>query len=550
MSAHLQTCSTCEKDFSITLFSEGDPRCPNCKADALDWQEAARSTEVKPKTNEDIAKRTLAERALARRRLLAYIEAMVPGYKAGWVHRDICQRLEKFCQDVVDQKSPRLILAVPPRHGKSTIGSVNMPAWHLGRYPDHEVISCSYAESLALDFSRKCRTQVSSSLYKAIFNNVKGARLDPTAKSAANWLTQAGGGYLAAGVGGGITGKGANILIIDDPVKNRVEAESQLTRDTNWDWYTSTAYTRLATGGGVLVIMTRWHDDDLAGRLLQKQYDGMGDSWEKVRYPAVAEDDEEFRGAGEALHPERYDLEALNRIRRAVGPRDWEALYQQNPVASDGDFFTVPMIKYYDTSTIDLDRLEFYQAWDLAIGKAERNDYTVGMTVGVDEEDNMFLVDLVRGRLDGLEIVEAVLDMYELWEPRVVGIEKGHINMALGPLLEKRKAERNLYGCYIKELTAGRRDKELRARTIQGRMEQGKVLFPYNEAFTKDLVSELLRFPNGVHDDQVDALAWLGLMMSEFAAFYAPPEPKKASWRDNITQFTSKRSRRRTAMSA
>jgi predicted phage terminase large subunit-like protein len=421
-----------------------------------------------------------------------------------------------------------------------------MPGWHLGNHPTHEIISCSYAEGLALGFSKKCRDQLSSPLYKGIFST----RLDPKTKAAQNWMTTAGGGYLAAGVGGGITGKGANILIIDDPVKNREDAESQNNRDMNWDWYTSTAYTRLAPGGGILVIMTRWHDDDLAGRLLTMAESDMGDEWELVRYPAEAEEDEAFRKKGEALHPERYDLKALERIRKAIGPRDWEALFQQNPVASDGDFFTTPMIKYYSAESIDLDALTYYQAWDLAIGKTERNDYTVGITVGVDEEDNIFIVDMVRGRLDGLEIVEAILDQYETWRPSVVGVEKGHINMALGPLLEKRKAERDLYECNIKELVAGRRDKELRARAIQGRMQQGKVLFPYEESFTKDIVSELLRFPNGVNDDIVDAIAWIGLMMTQFAAFYIAPPPQKSSWRDNLTKFTSKQSRRRTSMSA
>ena len=310
MSVSMQTCGKCQQAHSNTLFSKGDPRCPNCKADAIDSEaDFIAMTKAVEASNESIARRTLAERALSRRRLLAYIERMNPGYQAGWVHRDICRRLEKFCQDVVDGLSPRLMLTVPPRHGKSTIGSVNMPAWHLGNYPSHEIISCSYAEGLALGFSKKCRDQISSLAYKAIFNN--GARLDPKTKAAANWLTTAGGGYLAAGVGGGITGKGAHILIIDDPVKNREDAESQNNRDMNWDWYTSTAYTRLTPGGGVLVIMTRWHDDDLAGRLLAMGASNMGDTWELVRYPAEAEEDEPFRKKGEALHPERYDLNAL-----------------------------------------------------------------------------------------------------------------------------------------------------------------------------------------------------------------------------------------------
>ena len=494
-------------------------------------------------TAEELAKQELAARFLTRRRLLPFIERNNPDYMAGWVHKDICKRLEKFSEDVVDKKSPRLILQMPPRLGKSTIASVGFPAWHLGRNPQHEFISCSYSGALAMTFSRKVRQTLREPSFKTTFKT----RLDPDSQSAEAWLTSAGGGYVAAGVGGGITGKGAHVLVIDDPVKNREDAESQNNRESTWDWYTSTAYTRLAPGGGILVIMTRWHDDDLVGRLLKNMSEG-GDEWEVVKYPAIAEEDEEFREAGEALHPERYDLTALERIQRAVGPRDWSALYQQNPVADDGDYFTRDMIQYYDREDIDQDRLRYYCAWDLAIGKRDRNDYSVGMVVGIDEYDNLFVVDVIRGRFDGFELVERILDCYELWRPSIIGIEKGHIEMALGPFLEKRTRERGLNEAYFKDLKVGRRDKEARARAIQGRMQQGMVFLPRNEVFTGPLVAELLRFPNGVHDDQVDALAWIGLMMTEFSTFHErivePP-----SWRDRL-RYLGKEVKIKSAMSA
>ena len=531
-----------------TLFSGGDRLCVYCKADLGDKiyeAEKAAPIDEEPaeKSVETKAKEELALRQLTRKRLLPFVERFNPDYHAGWVHKDICKRLEQFSRDVEEKKSPRLMLFMPPRHGKSTLASVAFPAWHIGRNPQHEFISCSYSGSLAMAFSRKVRGMLREDGYKSAFKS----RLDPTSQSAEAWLTTAGGGYVAAGVGGGITGKGAHILLIDDPVKNREDAESQNNRDSNWDWYTSTAYTRLAPGGGVLVILTRWHDDDLAGRLLKQGEEG-GDDWEVVRYPAIAEEAEEFRSVGDALHPERYDVAALNRIERAVGPRDWSALYQQNPVADDGDYFTRDMIEYFERDDIDLDRMKFYAAWDLAIGKNDRNDYTVGMIIGVDEEDNLFVCDVVRGRFDGLEIVEQILDLYETWKPSMIGIEKGHIEMALGPLLEKRVQERGLFEAYFKDLKTGRRDKEARARAIQGRMQQGKVFFPRDEIFTGPLIAELLRFPNGVHDDQVDALSWLGLMMAEFATFHEtivhPP-----SWRDKLPGLMNPR-RTKSAMSA
>ena len=435
------------------------------------------------------------------------------------------------------------MLFMPPRHGKSTLASVAFPAWHLGRNPQHEFISCSYSGSLAMGFSRKVRGLLREEGFKSAFKT----RLDPQSQSAEAWLTTSGGGYVAAGGGGGTTGKGAHILVIDDPVKNRDDAESSNARESAWDWYTSTAYTRLAPGGGVLVILTRWHDDDLAGRLLKAAADN-GEQWEVVNYPARAEVDEEFRKQGEALHRERYDEEALNRIEKAVGPRDWSALYQQNPVADDGDYFTRDMINYYDRDEIDEDRMRYYCAWDLAIGKNDRNDYTVGMVVGVDEHDQIFVMDMVRGRFDGFELVEQILDMYEVWKPSIIGIEKGHIEMALGPFLEKRVRERGLYEAYFKDLKTGRRDKEARARAIQGRMQQGMVFLPRDEEFTGPLVAELLRFPNGVHDDQVDALAWIGLMMTEFSTFVEKVE-HIPSWRDRLPGLL-KGDRTKSAMSA
>lgn len=542
-----RTCIRCKKSHPETLYAESSGLCVYCKADDVDALPQPAITEAEPPTEElsleEKAKAELALRFLTRKRLLPFVERFNPDYQAGWVHKDICNRLEKFSNDVAEKKSPRLMLFMPPRHGKSTLASVSFPAWHLGRHPQHEFISCSYSGSLAMGFSRKVRQLLREPTYKTAFKT----RLDPDSQSAEAWLTTGGGGYVAAGVGGGITGKGAHVLVIDDPVKNRDDAESQNARDSAWDWYTSTAYTRLAPGGGVLVILTRWHDDDLAGRLLKAAADN-GEQWEVINYPARAEVDEPFRKAGEALHRERYDEEALARIEKAVGPRDWSALYQQNPVADDGDYFTRGMIQYYDREEVDFSQMRFYCAWDLAIGKRDRNDYTVGMVVGVNEHDELFVVDCIRGRFDGFEIVERILDLYEEWRPSIIGIEKGHIEMALGPFLEKRIRERGLYEAFIKDLKTGRRDKEARARAIQGRMQQGMVYLPRDEQFTGPLVAELLRFPNGIHDDQVDALAWIGLMMTEFSTYQAPVvhEP---SWRDRLP-FLGKETRSKSAMSA
>lgn len=535
-------CVACEQEKPELAF-RGGTICMECE---LPEQEAEIEAHDRKENEGKIkAQKELAARFLSRKRFLPFVERVNNEYEAGWVHRDICKRLEKFSQDVIDKKGPRLILQVPPRHGKSTLASIAFPAWHLGNNPAHEFISVAYSASLSMGFSRKVRDMLRDTSYKNVFKT----RLDPQSQSAEAWLTTEGGGFVAAGVGGGITGRGAHVLVIDDPVKNREEAESQYNRESTWDWYTSTAYTRLAPGGGVLVIMTRWHDDDLAGRLLTQAEEG-GDQWELISYPAIAEEDEEFRNAGEALHPARYDIEALKRINKAVGPRDWAALYQQQPVGEEGDYFKRDQIQYYNMADTDFGRMVFYQAWDLAIGKGDRNDFTVGITVGVDEFDNMYVVDIMRGKYDGFQIVENILDFADQWSPRAVGVEKGHLSMAIGPFLEKRVRERRAFQHYIQDLTVGRRDKELRARAIQGRIQQGMVRFPRDADFTADLVGEMLRFPMGTHDDQVDALAWVGLMLAEMDTYHAPAIPNPASWRDKLDALMRPERRDKSAMSA
>jgi predicted phage terminase large subunit-like protein len=542
-------CEKCKGLFPETLILK-EGICVHCRADDVEklaepQAQTQESLENKKQiSSQKRAERELAKRILCRKRLLPFVERTNPDYLAGWVHKDICQRLEKFSEQVANKESPRLMLFMPPRHGKSTLASVAFPAWHLGRHPHHEFISCSYSGSLAMNFSRKVRQVLREPVYKNIFEKT---RLDKDSQSVESWNTNQGGGYVAAGVGGGITGKGAHVLLIDDPIKNREDAESDNNRDATWDWYTSTAYTRLAPGGGVLVILTRWHDDDLAGRLLRFAEEG-ADQWEVVKYPAIAEHDEEFRQEGDPLHEERYDLTALDQIRKAIGPRDWTALYQQNPVSDEGDYFSRDMVRYYEEGEVDYDKLRYYCAWDLAIGQRDRNDYSVGIVVGVDEYDQLFVVDVVRGKYDGFELVERILDLYEQWRPGIVGIEKGHIEMALGPFLEKRTRERRLNEAYFKDLKVGRRDKEARARAIQGRMQQGMVYLPKDAVWTGPLVAELLRFPNGTHDDQVDALAWIGLMMTEFSTFYEAPE-HIPSWRDRL-KYLTKGTKRKSSMSA
>lgn len=562
-------CYECRTDRPVRLYYD-DGLCAECAAasgnatytDAVPSDAGSIALEKERIAREereafDLAaavKQEQAERVLARRRLLPFIKRINPDYDPGWVHADICQRLEKFAEAIEQKKSPRLMIFMPPRHGKSEIGSKTFPGWYLGRNPKHEVIACSYSGDLAKDFSRKVRDMMELEKFQSVF----ATRLSKDSKSVERWNTSLGGGFVAAGVQGPITGRGAHLGIIDDPVKDREEAESETTRQKIKDWYSSTFYTRLAPGGGVLVIQTRWHEDDLSGWLLEVmkaaeaeaaatgEWPVDADRWEVVRYPAIATCDEPFRNQGEALHESRYPLAALQKIKRAMMPRDWEALYQQNPVSQDGDYFTKGMIRYYDT-TPPIGEMRIYAAGDLAIGQTEANDYTVFGVIGIDRQQNMYLLDLHRGRWNAMGIIDKMFEIHRRWEPEIFGLETGHIDMTLEPFLLKRMEETGVRIAYEKLRTRGK-DKQTRARPIQGRMEQGKVFFPRGAVWTEALITELLSFPMGKHDDQVDCMAWLGQMLLEFG-IVNQKVVKVKSFRDKLQKMT-RGGRQKSAMAS
>lgn len=509
------------------------------------------------------AQRELASRVLSRRRFLPFVKRMNAQYDDGWVHRDICDRLERFSDDVAAGKSPRLMLLMPPRHGKSELASKNFPAWHLGRHPQHEFIACSYNLSLAMGFSRKVKQIIDDPAYQSVFTT----RLDGSNQSTEEWgIAGERGGYVAAGIGGPITGKGAHVLVIDDPVKNAEEADSGDARNKIWEWYLSTAYTRLAPGGGVLIIQTWWHDDDLAGRLQQMMAtagddDDDIDQFDVVKYPAIAEHDEYLdpatlgivydtaptdgtllRSKGEALHPSRYDLKKLNKIRALNRKSDgndgrwWSALYQQNPVPDDGSYFLKEQFRRGQIP--HLSKCNVFIAWDFAISEKKQNDYTVGTVLLQDSDDMVHVAEVVRFRSgDAFFIVESILNLMSKWYSAslVMGFEDGQIFRAINALLQKRMKERKLYPPteVLKPIT----DKMARARPLQGRMQQGMISFN-NQGEWYDVVrAEMLRFPAGVHDDCVDSLAWGMYLVVNRPAPAKPREMKVKSWKDRLADI-------------
>ena len=486
------------------------------------------------------ASAVLAHRELCRRRLLPFVEQFQPGYDPGWMHRDICSRLEAFSDAVAAGESPRLMLFCPPRHGKSTLAARCLPAWHLGRNPRHEFIICSYGDTLANRHSRVARDIVSDPVYGRVF---PGSAIDKRTTAVDEWRVKGGGGMVAAGVNTGITGKGAHILVVDDPIKDRKEADSPGVREDCWDWYASTAYTRLAPGAGVLVIQTRWHVDDLAGRLLQKAKDGEGEQFEVVLYQAIAEVDEKHRKKGEALHPSRYPIEALEQKRLVLPDRDWIALYQQKPSGDDGAYFKRADFTWYDRKDSDYSSMRHYQAWDLAIGQKEENDYTVGVDVAVDSEGYLNGVEIMRGKWRSDEVVEKMIDFCERWKPEMVGVESGHIELTMGPWLSRRIRERRV-PMVVEPLRTRGRDKFSRASSMQAAVQHGRMRFPKDDPDWTACVNEMIRFGGGAqdHDDQVDALAWIGLMLDNIVSKARRPGKRE---RDTVQEMIRKHMRRK-----
>lgn len=444
-----------------------------------------------------------------------------------------------------------------PTHN-SEISSRHFAPWVLGQHPDWEIIAGSGAQSLAMSFSRYIRDLVRDPAYQSLFPNMK---LDPSSQSVENWNTTSGGGYLAAGIGTMITGRGAHILIIDDPVKDAEAADSHVIRDATWEWYMSTALTRLAPGGGVLGIMTWWHEDDWAGRIQQVMATGEGDKFEIVKYPAINELGDEYilpddtivevapgiappegarltRPHMTALHPDRYTLDSLKRRKAnyyALGQqRWWAALYQQNPTPDEGAYFTKSMFQRY-VGQPSRHNTVIFQAWDFAITEKQQSDWTAGTTLLQDSNDNLFVVDVRRFRTgDGDELMREVVRYAMQWQPQLIGFEDGQIWKALASTFTKTCLELTYYPSY--EVLPPLTDKMVRAQPLRGRMQAGKVHFPQAKAtpWVDDMVAELLRFPTGKHDDQVDSLAWAIRLTLSKAAPKPPPPPKLPSWKDKL----------------
>lgn len=451
--------------------------------------------------------------------LIAFTEYTFPRYRTAPHHRIIAGQLERIERGEID----RLMLLVPPRHGKSELASIRLPAWYLGRQPHKQFLSVSATDQLAADFGRSVRNTIDSPEYRAIFST----SLAEDSQAKGKWHTKDGGIYYALGIGGSVMGRGGDVILIDDPFGKMEDAQSELIRKNVWDWYTGTAYNRLMPGGSIVVINHRLHEDDLCGRLLAQQAAG-GDTWEVVELPAISE-------AGEALWPEAYPIDVLNRIRVNSQPRFWSSLYQQRPAPEEGDYFKADWLKPYDKPP-DTATLRVYGGSDFAV-TSDGGDYTVLVVVGLDPEGRMYLLDLWRKQAPSDEWVEAFCDLVLKWKPVGWAEEQGQIRSGVGPYIDRRQRERRAY--VAREAFPTRGDKAVRAQSIRGRMAQEGLYVPVNASWYPALRSELLSFPAGKHDDQVDALGLVGQLLDKMLTGTKPRLVEKPQ-RDKYNRDTER----------
>jgi predicted phage terminase large subunit-like protein len=458
--------------------------------------------------------------------LATFSETMLaPGYRAAAMHTLIAQKLE-LCYA---RKIKRLIVACPPRHGKSQLISIAFPVWALTRDPHLNFIQVGYSSELSESFCRATKAIIESPTYRKSFAPL----IDTTLDRAREFRTLSGGAYYSTGIGAGGLGRGADFLIVDDPFKNRDAADSLLERDRVWDWFSSTAITRLSPDGVVIVVMSRWNQDDLVGRLTAPAYDGP--KYEVLSLPAIADGEGDLlgRAPGAALWPERWGLERLNDIRLAIGRRDWGSHYQAAPTPEGGTLCDTAKIRLIDREQLPPD-LEQARAWDLALGTTAHHDYSAGARGGM-KDGNFYIADINRGRRPW-EIQKEVIVAHGKTERGRVGIETVSAWQVAADELTAALAGHAV----VRSLKVSA-SKEARATGWISLVEAGKLFLvraPWNDAF----IAELAAFPSGAFDDQVDSVSLLWELVRKrdqifFACSETPWQNRGGLHGDRLSRF-------------
>jgi predicted phage terminase large subunit-like protein len=424
---------------------------------------------------------------------LKFVHTMWPGFINGRHHKVMARKFE----EIASGKIKRLIVNMPPRHTKSEFASYLLPAWFLGKYPNKKIIQTSNTAELAVGFGRKVRNLVGSEQYAKIFPNVN---LRQDSKAAGRWSTNKDGEYFAIGVGGTVTGKGADLLIIDDPHSEQeaaLAAGDPSVFDKVYEWYTSGPRQRLQPGGSIVVVMTRWAKRDLTGRILQSSIEKDGnDEWEVIDFPAILPSDK-------PLWPEFWSLEELEALRSELPVAKWNAQYQQSPTSEQGAIVKREWWKEWKAD--DPPRCEFViQSWDTAFLKTERSDYSACTTWGVfyinenPNDANIILLDSFKRRMEFPELKEKAFNHYKQWEPDAFIVEA---KASGAPLIFELRA----MGIPVQEFTPSRgNDKMVRINSVSDLFASGKVWAPATR-WADELIEEMAAFPNSDNDDLVDS---------------------------------------------
>jgi len=405
----------------------------------------------------------------------------------------------------------RVIVAMPPRHGKSFITSQLFPSWFLGRNPTKSIIASSYGQELASDFGRRVRNFCSERLYRQIFPDCV---ISDDSDAVHRFHTTAGGAYYAVGAGGPITGRGADLLLIDDPIKSREDASSAAYRRTLQDWYQHVAYPRLEPNGAIVIIATRWHQDDLIGWLLREH---AAEGWQVISMPAIAEVDEGWRQEGAALWPERFPLGTLAQIREAIGGSAWAALYQCRPAPEEGAIFKRDWFLAYPASAPP-ECTQRIVSIDTAFKTGESNDYSVIQVWG-QTKVGYALLNQWRERKEFGDLMRQAVAMGEAWSPNYVLVEDAASGQSL---IQMMRNETRLPLLPVRPLG----DKVARAHAVSPLVESGRVFLPDQASWLRDFLDEVTSFPAAPHDDQVDAMtqALNYLRENQYEPFrYTPP---------------------------
>lgn len=451
--------------------------------------------------------------------------------------------------DVAAGRIPRLIVTMPPRHGKSELISRFTPAWYLGTFPDRKVILAAYSDTFAASWGRAARD-----VLEDVGQQVFGVKVNQEAKGGAQWELMPPrekrilrvGMMTTAGVGGGITGKGANLMVIDDPVKNSEDAQSQVIRDKQWDWWLSTARTRLQPGAGVILVMTRWHEDDLAGRFLASQ----DEHWEIMNFPAICElpegedadtwTDELDRKPGDALWPEMYPAdhpitipceeaecnkpECLVRTKNVQGNYWFGAMYQQRPAPAEGNLFKKDNWRYYSIDhaqnilTLHKDSGDHifdpgygvtFQTIDCAGSSKEASDFTVVSTWCITVEKDLIWLDMQAARFDSLDVAGFVRRQFNMHRPALMGVER----VGFGLTVIQELVREGLPVIRLEPNT----DKVSRALPAVARTEEHRIFIPKSAEWKDRALAQLHGFPNAANDDIVDTVSYAALMLPNLA---------------------------------